>query len=180
MQEHIHTLVRDFFTGLGITIQNLEIQVDGDDINIRVETPDSSLIIGMHGKSIDSFQHLLSRMLEKKVEKFVHVHLEVNDYMKQKDERLFRFLESKIAFATSTGKSIRIPNLTAYERKKAHSYISEKKIDGLKTQSEGEGEDRALVVSYAGALIAQTNDNSHATSSTKPLGEDLSEDGVGI
>ncbi len=82
----------------------------------------------MHGKNIESFQHLLGRMLEKSLEKHVHLHLEVNDYMKAKDERLFRFLDTKIAFVTGTGKISRIPNLTSYERKKAHSYISEKNI----------------------------------------------------
>lgn len=176
MQDTIQGLVQDFFTKLGITLQSVSTDIVDDDINVRIETPDSSLIIGMHGKSIESFQHLLGRMIEKKIEKFVHVHLEVNDYMKQKDERLHRFLDSKIAFVTSTGKSVRMPNLTAYERKKAHNYISEKQIDGLKTQSEGEGAERALVLSYTGPLIASAPTNSPA----RPIGEDLSEDGVGI
>jgi predicted RNA-binding protein Jag len=78
---------------------------------------------------MDVFKHLLGRVAEKKLGKFIHLHLEVNDYMKSKDERLFRFLESKISFVLSTGKSIRIPNLSAFERKKAHNYISEKKIE---------------------------------------------------
>ena len=90
----------------------------------------------MHGKNIDAFQHLLSRMIERKTNSLIHVHLEVNDYMKQKDEKLFRFLDSKIAIASSTGQSIRMPSLTPYERKKTHSYIADKKIIGLKTQSE--------------------------------------------
>jgi predicted RNA-binding protein Jag len=82
----------------------------------------------MHGKNIEIFQHLLSRMIERKTEKFIHVHLEVNDYMKMKDEKLFRFLDSKITLVTSTGRSIRMPSLTSYERKKAHGYIADKNI----------------------------------------------------
>jgi predicted RNA-binding protein Jag len=56
--------------------------------------------------------------------------------MKQKDEKLHRFLDSKIATIITTGQSIRMPSLTPYERKKAHGYIADKKIEGLKTQSE--------------------------------------------
>jgi predicted RNA-binding protein Jag len=108
------------------------------DINIRVQTPDSALLIGMHGKNIESFQHLLGRMIEKMTSSHIHVHLEVNDYMKEKDARLFRFLDSKIEFVMSTGKSTRIPNLTSYERKKAHGYIAEKNTLGLSTKSDGE------------------------------------------
>jgi spoIIIJ-associated protein len=94
-----------------------------------VITPDSALLIGMHGKSIESIQHLLSRLLEKQFENFVHVHLEVNDYMKQKDERLYQFLESKIALVISNGKDVQMPSLTSYDRKKAHGYISSKMIE---------------------------------------------------
>ncbi len=67
---------------------------------------------------------------------FVHVHLEVNDYIKSKEEKMFRFLDSKIAFIMSTGKSTQIQNLNSYDRKKAHNYISEKKIEKLTTHSE--------------------------------------------
>jgi predicted RNA-binding protein Jag len=83
----------------------------------------------MHGKNIETIQHLLSRILEKQVGNFVHIHLEVNDYMKQKDERLYQFLDSKIALVRSTGKSIQMPSLTSYDRKKAHGYIAEKGIE---------------------------------------------------
>lgn len=131
-------LIEKFFRGLGIEVSSVTVEEAGEDIHVRLETTDSPLIIGMHGKNLEVFQHLLGRMVEKLQGKFVHLHLEVNDYMKSKDERLFRFLDTKIQFAMESGKSIRIPNLTSYERKKAHNYISEKHIDGLATKSEGE------------------------------------------
>ena len=109
---------------------------DGDDLSVEIRTPDSPLLIGMHGKNLEAFQHILGRIAEKELGRFTHLHLEVNDYMKAKDERLFHFLDSKIAFVTSSGKITRIPNLSPFERKKAHSYISQKKIDGLSTKSE--------------------------------------------
>ena len=49
--------------------------------------------------------------------------------MKQKDERLYQFLDSKIALVTSTGKDVQMPSLTPYDRKKAHGYISSKMIE---------------------------------------------------
>lgn len=131
----------------------------------------------MHGANLESFQHLLGRMIEKVSKEFIHVHLEVNDYMKSKDERLFRFLDSKISLVTSTGRSSRIQNLTAYERKKAHNYISEKNITGLSTRSDGEGTDRALVLEYTGEVKPPVI--TRPVSSTISV-DDLSEDGVGI
>lgn len=169
---------QSFFEGLGIQIDSLNITEEGDDISINIETPDSSLLIGQHGKNIEVFKHLLGRVAEKKLGKFIHLHLEVNDYMKSKDERLFRFLESKIAFVMSTGKSIRIPNLSSFERKKAHNYIFEKKVEWLSTKSEGEGEERALMLSYTGPLVANTEPKKERVSNSDI--DSLSLEGVGI
>jgi predicted RNA-binding protein Jag len=169
---------QSFFEGLGIQVDSLTITEEGDDISINIETPDSSLLIGQHGKNIEVFKHLLWRVAEKKLGKFIHLHFEVNDYMKSKDERLFRFLESKIAFVMSTGKSIRIPNLSSFERKKAHNYIFEKKVEWLSTKSEGEWEERALMLIYTGPLVAQSEPKKE--SSSKSDIDSLSLEGVGI
>ena len=169
---------QSFFEGLGIQIDALSVTEEGDDISINIETPDSSLLIWQHGKNMEVFKHLLSRVAEKKLGKYIHLHLEVNDYMKSKDERLFRFLESKIAFVMSTGKSIRIPNLSAFERKKAQNYIFEKKVEWLSTKSEGEWEERALMLMYSGPLVNTTQVHNERSSSSDI--ESLSLEGVGI
>lgn len=181
MEHALSPFVTDFFTKLGIVVISIHIDQAWEDIDIRVETPDSALLIGMHGKNIEIFQHLLSRMIERKVDSFVHIHLEVNDYMKQKDEKLHRFLDSKITTVTTTGQPIRMPSLTPYERKKAHGYIADKNIVGLKTQSEWEWISRSLVLSYTGELkkgivstpIPPTKTVAHTEMS-------ISDEGVGI
>ncbi len=177
--QRMQELFEQFFQGLGINVWIVEVIESGNDISVRLETTDSPLIIGMHGKNLEIFQHLLSRMAEKKTGQFVHLHLEVNDYMKSKDERLFRFLDSKIAFVMENGKVARIPNLNSYERKKAHNYISEKHIEWISTKSDGEGIERALFISYTGAIVVAKKSSTILTNS-KTLGDDLSEDGIGI
>ncbi len=184
MQELVQAHVTQFFTGLWVTIENIEVAIVDTDINIRVQTPDSALLIWMHGKNIESFQHLLGRILEKIAGHHTHIHLEVNDYMKAKDERLYRFLDSKISLVMSSGRPIRIPNLTSYERKKAHGYISEKAISGLKTRSEGEGAERILHLEYTGE-IHKPEPKPYVPSESRPASPtasviSLSEDWVGI
>jgi spoIIIJ-associated protein len=179
MNENITKLVNDFFVWLGIELTSVDVALGDDEANIKVETPDSALLIGMHGKSLEALVHLLARMIEKYAKKYTHVHLEVNDYMKSKDERLYRFLESKIAFVTSTGKSIRIPNLNSFERKKAHGYIAEKSITGLSTYSDGEKTDRVLVLEYSGTLAPRREAPVSQLAPSHTM-DDLSEDGVGI
>lgn len=179
MQDTIVDLVGQFWKWLGITLEKLETIVINDDVNITIQTPDSALIIGMHGKSLESFCHVLARLIEKKTSLFVHVHLEVNDYMKEKDERMFRFLDNKISEAMSTGTDVRIEWLTSYERKKAHNYIAEKNIEWIKTHSEGTPADRILSLSYRGKTVAK-NMIYHPPKEVAQDEDPLSEDGVGI
>ncbi len=63
----MNQLITSFFAGTGITIESLEVKHEGEDLFITIQTPDSHLIIGMHGKNLDAFQHLLGRMAEKKL-----------------------------------------------------------------------------------------------------------------
>lgn len=175
MQEFITS----FFWNLGIEITSIEVSEKLEDFQIKIETPDSALLIGMHGKNLDSFQHLLGRMIEKKIGRFTRVHLEVNDYIKSKDDRLFHILEMKIALAQSIKKPVKVPDLTPYERKKAHDYISWKNIAGLSTRSEGEWTERILSIVYSWEPLSPKQQ--HTTNQKiHPIGEDLSEDGVGI
>jgi predicted RNA-binding protein Jag len=55
----MNELVEKFFRGLGIQISALDIESQDDDVHIQIETSDSPLIIGMHGKNLEVFQHLL-------------------------------------------------------------------------------------------------------------------------
>ena len=182
MSDTISAFVEQFFWGLGVICSTIETHVDGNDIFVRVATNDSHLLIGVHGKNLELIKHLLGRMIEKETKSFVHVHLEVNDYMKAKDERLFQFLDTKIEFVQSSGKTIRIGKLSSFERKKAHHYIAEKHIDGLNTHSEGEGEERSLFLSYTGTLSKpqKSQNTTHPSSSSTSRLDELSEDGVGI
>lgn len=181
MENTLLPFVSRFWTGLGITTTSISVETIWEDINIRVETPDSALLIGMHGKNIEAFQHLLSRMIERQTDGFIHVHLEVNDYMKQKDEKLFRFLDSKVVLVMNTRQPIRMPSLTPYERKKTHSYIADKNIPGLKTQSEGEGAERALVLTYTGDIATRPSITHTVTGAKSTHSEPLlSDEGVGI
>jgi predicted RNA-binding protein Jag len=75
-------------------------------------------------------------MIEHVTGSFVHVHLEVNDYVKSKEEKMFRFLDSKITLVMTTGKPVEIQHLSSYDRKKAHGYIADRAIVGLSTHSE--------------------------------------------
>jgi predicted RNA-binding protein Jag len=96
--------------------------------------------------------------------------------MKQHDEKLYRYLDGRVSYAMHSWQDVAIPNLSSFDRKKAHSYISEKNIEKLRTYSEWEGASRCLHIVYEGERIAPTI---HRTPSpARSL--DISEDGIDV
>ncbi len=167
MQDTLRALVQDFFTKMTISYEMVSFECQDEGAHIyeaKIQTPDSKILIGVHGQTLDHIKHLLSRMGEKITGNHCTIHVEINDYLKNKDERLFRYIDAKIAEAQGTKKSIVLNQLTSYERKKAHDYISSKNLSGISAQSEGEGGERRLHINYDSKIITF----------------DISEDGIGI
>lgn len=165
MQDTLRALVQEFFTRMGISYEMVGFTCQDEGTHIyeaKIQTPDSKILIGVHGQTLDSIKHLLSRMGEKITGKHCTIHVEINDYLKSKDDRLHRYLDAKIAEAQETKKSIVLNQLTSYERKKAHDYIGTKSLSGITAHSEGEGNERRLHIVY----------------DSKMLKLDISEDGI--
>lgn len=147
MKTRIEELAQKFFSWMQIQIDNLKIICEDEERNIyfiHLETPDSKLIIWTHWQSLENMKHLLSRMIESAFETEVTIHIEVNDYLKSKDEKLFRFIDSKISYVQKSQKDVALPNFSAYERKKIHNYISEKKLSWVRSYSIWEWKNRVM------------------------------------
>ena len=180
MQQKISEIARNFFTLMGLALEDVIVECQDEKKGIyliQVKTPDSKILIGIHGQTLEMTKHLLTRILEKTLGESFLIHLEVNDYLQAKDEKFYRYLESRVAYAMRSGEEISLPNLTSYDRKKAHGYISDKKIEGLKSFSVGEGKDRELHLVYTGPKLATTHSS---TSVARKLVEMIDDDGIGI
>ena len=144
MKESIKQITTEFFEKLGVDYSNLEINEEAEKIFlIHIKSTDSSILIWPHGKNIEVLRSILKLLAGKKLWEHVMIHLEINDYMKQKEEKLFSYINSKIEYVKSSGTDIKLPFFTAYERKKIHSYIWEK-WGNVYTKSIGEWAERRI------------------------------------
>ncbi len=136
MAENIHLIATKFFDTLGLDYSTLTVEEEAPNIfRIRLESDDSQLLIGPHGRHLDDLTHLLKILTSKSQDDFVNLHIEVNDYLQKKDEKLLNYIQRKIDYVDSSGKEIILPFLTSYERKKVHSYVAENGRD-VYTQSQ--------------------------------------------
>jgi len=149
MQNKMTALVKELFEKLNISIDSIEIlETEKPNIfNIKIKTEESWIVIWPHGKNLDAIQNILKLMLSKLVGEKIKIHLEINDYIKTKDERLFEFIEKEINYLErSRKKELALPFYSAYERKKIHWYIHQMKEKWIFTKSRWEWKERRLYI----------------------------------
>ena len=147
MQTEIENIIKKFFEKLQVHTESLNIKEDEPNIfSVAIKTDDSGILIWPHGKNLEAIQWLLKLMLSKNTDSKIKLHLEINDYMESKDERLFSFIQSKIELVEKTWRDIKLPFYWAYDRKKIHSFVGEHWNNDISTKSEWEWKERRLFI----------------------------------
>ncbi len=126
---------------MGIDFSGLEVQVQDAENHIytlKISSTDSPLLIGPHGRTLEETQSLLIQMAEKATGTHCIIHLEINDYLAEKQKRLFAIVDRKAELARKNGIDQVIYELSGYERKQVHAYISEKYPDIATKSIDGE------------------------------------------
>ena len=112
-------------------------------INISSDN-ETGLLIGRHGQTLLSFQAAIGMMLKQKLGEWIRVVVNVGDWRQKEEEHLKDLAESTAERVRTTGEPQPIYNLTPSQRRIVHLTLSEE--PDLSTESEGEGEERYLVV----------------------------------
>ncbi len=134
-------IAQGFFESLGIDFSGLEVQVQDAEKHIyviKISTTDSPLLIGPHGRTLEETQGLLMQMVENTLQTHCIIHLEINDYLAEKQKRLFSIIDRKVELAHKNGIEQVVYELSGYERKQVHAYISEKYTDIATKSIDGE------------------------------------------
>ncbi len=127
---------------------NVELEVEEKDepeklvLSLRCETP--AKIIGYHGRTLDSLEQILKIILYRTSGRWWDLEVDVDGYLEKRKKILEKMASLAAVKAKATGKPVSLPFLPAKERKIVHLYLS--KIEGVTSESEGEGKERRLIV----------------------------------
>jgi len=147
MENEIRNLIETFFEKFTLPIESITIDIsENKNISIKIKTHDSALFIWSHGKNLEAFELVLKTMISRKQEEKIRLHIEINDYINSKDERLFSMIKEKIALLKKWNSDIKLSELNAYERKKVHSFVADLKDDTIYTKSIWEWVERRLYI----------------------------------
>lgn len=152
MNNKIKNIVEEFFNNLWIDIKNINVEEKEKNIFlIKIQTSDSWKIIWPHWKNLDSITNILKIIVLKKINdsEKIKIYLEVNDYLKSKDDRLKDFVISKIKFVEKNWNDFKMPFFTAYERKKIHDIVADYGNSSIFTQSIWEWKERRVYICKA-------------------------------
>jgi len=135
---------------MGIPFTGIKIAKEGDSAYYtEIETENSSLLIGWHGETIASLQHILKCLVWKQgVESGIQIILDVDHYKKRQEESVIRLAERKAELALADQKEVRLPPMNPYFRRKVHTFLANHKAykGKVTTESIGDGEDRAVKI----------------------------------
>lgn len=143
--EFVRGYVADLLTFFGVNV-DVEVSVDDDVIEVAVPSNESnSILIGRNAETLRSIQYIVSTVLRNKDAALSRVNVDIADYKKQRAERIASQAREWIEEVRRTGSSY-VANLNAADRRVVHQVAKE--YSDIRTQSEGEGRDRKLVIAH--------------------------------
>jgi spoIIIJ-associated protein len=153
-REDLAEKASEFLLGLlermGISA-DIDVKDDNDRTVLEIQTADTELVIGRRGVVIDAIQHLVNKAVfkERSTEKGKPLVVDAGGFRDKQVERL-RGIATKMAEKALTTKQIvELQPMSPHDRRIVHMAIAE--IDGLSSRSEGEGEDRHILLVPASA-----------------------------
>lgn len=118
----------------------------GDKLNCIIESPDSSIIIGKMGKTLDAIQALATVILQNRSQNKVKLILDCESYRERRQQRLISFAEEVAEQVRRTRSSRLLEPMNPYERRLIHTALT--RYSDIETVSEGEGLYKQIRIRY--------------------------------
>ena len=139
----------DFLVGVFATM-DMDVEITEDYqketgiLTVNMEGDDMGVLIGKRGQTLDSLQYLVSLVVNKDVEGYIHVKADTENYRERRKKTLEN-LAKNIAFKVKrTRQPVALEPMNPYERRIIHSALQNEKY--ITTYSEGEEPYRKVVV----------------------------------
>lgn len=139
--------VTDKLLELMATKAKAEVSYDKENENfvVNIDAGDETgLLIGKKGETLLSIQTVLAVLLKQKTGEWNRVVANVGDYREKEESYLKDLAASTAQRAIETKEPQSLYNLKAWQRRVVHMALAENK--DIVTESQGEGEDRFLVI----------------------------------
>lgn len=145
IKKKAHDFLVNVFNTMGMNVEiSEEYEKETGILTVNMEGEDMGVLIGKRGQTLDSLQYLVSLVVNKDVEGYVHVKADTENYRERRKKTLEN-LAKNIAFKVKrTRQPVALEPMNPYERRIIHSSLQNEKF--ITTYSEGEEPYRKVVV----------------------------------
>jgi spoIIIJ-associated protein len=117
---------------------------NGKEIYFSVQSSQNALLIGREGRTLLALQYLLRNYLSNFVQTSIRVSLDIANYHENHKKQLEILATKTAKEVVQTKIPVKLDPMNAFDRRIIHTKLSEWR--DVITESEGEGENRALVI----------------------------------
>ena len=121
-----------------------EYEGDEGELILDITAPDLAVLIGRHGRTLESLQTLVSLLVSRKLGFRYPVSVDVEGYKSRRHGKVISMAKSAASRAVSQGRTVNLPPMSAYERRLVH--IALREDDRIDTHSEGVDPERRVVI----------------------------------
>ncbi|WP_026507395.1 RNA-binding cell elongation regulator Jag/EloR [Butyrivibrio sp. MC2013] len=139
------SFLADIFKAMDMPV-TLDLSFDSENLvlNADLSGADMGVLIGKRGQTLDSLQYLLSLVVNKETDTYVHVKVDTENY-RQRRKATLENLAKNIAYKVRKSRtSVSLEPMNPYERRIIHSALQADRY--VTTHSEGEEPYRRVVV----------------------------------
>ena len=157
IENSIIDYISNVLIAMGFNVEEIVVTKDEGDYLVKIITDNNALIIGVNGKNLYSLETLLKQVMSNIYHRRFYITLDVNNYFKEKEEKLKRFAYKIAAEVGKTKIDAKLDPMPNYDRKVIHKVLKE--VHYVETKSYGEGKNRYLIVHYDRENDLKHNEN---------------------
>jgi spoIIIJ-associated protein len=117
---------------------------EGEEIHYHIESDENALLIGREGRTLLALQFMLRNYLNLFVDDHLIVALDIGNYHENRKKQLEILATKTAKEVAQTRIAVKLDPMNAFDRRIIHTKLAEWR--DVTTESEGEGEQRALVI----------------------------------
>ena len=133
------------FDAMGISVDvETKLNEEEKELEVNLTGGEMGILIGKRGQTLDSLQYLVSLVVNKESEEYIHVKVDTENYRQRRKETLENLAKNIAYKVKRTKRSVSLEPMNPYERRIIHSALQNDKY--VTTHSEGEEPFRRVVV----------------------------------
>ncbi|HOM68168.1 MAG TPA: R3H domain-containing nucleic acid-binding protein [Candidatus Paceibacterota bacterium] len=143
--QQLEKFLKDLFNIARFKIEEVRIEESQEGLTININLEEAGMAIGKSGENLNCWQEIIEKWLEKiDSYNYQRVFFDINNYRLEHEQKLKELAQKAARECALYKKEIKLPAMTAYERKIIHSELSLR--PDIYTESEGEDPNRYVVV----------------------------------